>query len=49
MQNDIKCKYSKKFNVDLNLGSSIRKNPTLINSCPMAIPNSALRVVLALK
>jgi hypothetical protein len=37
------------FNVDLNIGNSIRKNLTLINSCPMAIPNSALRVVLALK
>ncbi len=40
MQNDIKWNTQGNFNVDLNLGTT-RKNPTLINSCLMAISNFA--------
>jgi hypothetical protein len=41
MQNGIKWNTQGSFNVDLNLGTT-RKNPTLINSCPMATSNSTL-------
>jgi hypothetical protein len=41
MRNGIKWNIQGRFNVDLNLGT-IRKNPTLINSCPMPISNPTL-------
>jgi len=40
MQNGIKWNAQGSFNVALNLGTT-RKNPTLINSYPMATSNSA--------
>jgi len=42
MQKGIKWNIQGNFNVDLNLGTT-RNNPTLINSCPMATSNFALK------